>query len=131
MIERFILYGLFGLLLEVVWTGINSLFKRDKSLRCTTSLWMFPIYGMGIVFEPIINIIIVLPLIVRGVTYMLCIFLAEYYSGSALRRFAVCPWDYSGSSFNIQGLVRLDYAPLWFVVGLAYEWAYKSLLFNF
>lgn len=104
--------------------------KGDKGLRCTTSLWMFPIYGMGIVFEPIINLIIVLPIIVRGVTYMLCIFLAEYYSGIALKRFAVCPWDYSESSYNIQGLVRLDYAPLWFIVGLAYEWAYRFAFIN-
>lgn len=128
MIKRFFLYGFFGLLLEVLWTGINNMIRHDKSLRCTTSLWMFPIYGMGIAFEPIINLIIILPMFVRGVTYMLCIFLAEYYSGSALRRYAVCPWDYSNSSYNVQGLIRLDYAPLWFMVGLAYEWAYMNVL---
>lgn len=131
MIKRFILYGFLGLLLEIVWTGINSIFKGDRRLRCTTSLWMFPIYGLAIFFEPIINLIIILPIMVRGVTYMICIFLAEYYTGTALKHFSVCPWDYSRSSLNVQGVIRLDYAPLWFIVGLAYEWVYTTLFMKF
>lgn len=130
MIKRFILYGLFGLLMEIVWTGINSVFRGDRRLRCSTSLWMFPIYGSAVFFEPLMNLILILPIAVRGVTYMLCIFLAEYYTGTALKHFAVCPWDYSKNHLNIQGVIRLDYAPLWFMVGLVYEWVYRALLFK-
>ena len=125
MIKRFILYGFAGLIMEVLWTGLNSLYRGDKKLGCYTSLWMFPIYGSVIFFEPIMNIIVGMPIIVRGVTYMLCIFVAEYYSGTLLRKINACPWDYSNSRYNVQSVIRLDYAPLWFAVGLGFEAAYR------
>ena len=33
----------------------------------------------------------------------------------------MCPWDYSRARSNIQGVIRLDYAPVWFLTGLLYE----------
>ena len=42
-------------------------------------------------------------------------------TGSFLRRFEACPWDYSKSPLNVNGLIRLDYAPLWFGAGLLFE----------
>lgn len=32
-----------------------------------------------------------------------------------------CPWDYSDAALNYKGIIRLDYAPVWFIVGLIYE----------
>ncbi len=53
---------------------------------------------------------------------MLCIYMAEYASGWGLQRIAgVCPWNYSQSKYHINGLIRLDYAPVWFGVGLFFE----------
>lgn len=31
------------------------------------------------------------------------------------------PWDYTGRNTNIDGLIRLDFAPLWFATGLLFE----------
>ena len=42
-------------------------------------------------------------------------------SGTLLRKVDACPWDYSNTPFNIKGLIRLDYAPLWFCAGLLFE----------
>lgn len=131
MVYRFILYGLLGWGMEIFWTGINSIRRGDKTLRGTSSLWMFPIYGMGVFLEPIINLLTLLPWTLRGVTYMLCIFLAEYVSGSVLKKYSACPWDYSYCMYNVQGVIRLDYAPLWFIVGMVYEWVYRAFLINF
>ena len=128
MIYRFVLYGLLGWGMEILWTGINSIRKGDKTLRGTSSLWMFPIYGAGIFLEPIVDLITMLPWTVRGVTYMLCIFLAEYVSGMILKKYSACPWDYSRCAYSVQGVVRLDYAPLWFIVGLMYEWVYRTFM---
>ena len=33
----------------------------------------------------------------------------------------MCPWDYSDAKYNIDGLVRLDFAPAWFILGLVFE----------
>lgn len=99
-----------------------------------TSLLMFPIYGCGALLGPIGDLIDQwvspcsgysarrIELAIRhGFLYMVLIFLAEYFFGSLLRAGAICPWDYTGRSTNIDGLIRLDFAPLWFATGLLFE----------
>ena len=128
MILRFILYGFLGWGLEVFWTGINSIKNGDRTLKGNSSLWMFPIYGTGVFLEPIMSIMLPFPIVLRGVVYMLCIFIVEYASGTVLKKYAACPWDYSMSVYSVNGVIRLDYAPIWFSVGLIYEFIYKTLL---
>lgn len=57
----------------------------------------------------------------RGTLYTAGIYFIEYTSGTLLRHFHACPWDYSNSRCHYKGLIRLDYAPLWFCTGLFYE----------
>ena len=57
---------------------------------------------------------------------MVHIFFAEFVSGSILKKYGLCPWDYSASPFNVNGVIRLDYAPLWFGLGLFYEALFKQ-----
>ena len=52
---------------------------------------------------------------------MLCIYLGEYISGRLLKNKDMCPWDYSGVPLQCHGVIRLDYAPLWFTAGLIFE----------
>lgn len=49
------------------------------------------------------------------------IFSMEYLTGSILKKKDICPWDYSDAKLNYNGLIRFDYAPLWFLTGLFYE----------
>lgn len=98
-----------------------------------TSLLMFPIYGMGALLAPIggcvdrwVGQLTACSrrdrLIRHGMLYMVLIFTAEYISGAWLRDKGICPWDYSGSRTSINGLIRLDFAPLWFGTGLLFEY---------
>ena len=57
----------------------------------------------------------------HGVLYMVLIFTAEYVSGTWLKARGMCPWDYTGRQSSINGLIRLDFAPLWFATGLFFE----------
>jgi Predicted membrane protein len=82
---------------------------------------MFPIYGMASLLKPVCTLLKKQSLWLRGCVYTLCIFTGEYLTGSFLRRFEACPWDYSKSPLNVKGLIRLDYAPLWFGAGLLFE----------
>lgn len=52
---------------------------------------------------------------------MAMIFSAEFLSGTFLRRRKLCPWDYSRSRYHIGRVIRLDYAPCWFITGLLFE----------
>lgn len=93
-----------------------------------SSLWMFPIYGCAAFIEPLSNRYRNFRFPVRGFIYMIYIFIAEFISGSFLKKFNLCPWDYSASPWNVNGVIRLDYAPLWFALGLFYENLFKRLL---
>ena len=120
--KNFLKCGIMGWCFECIWTGFNS-YKKKKSvkLECNTSLWMFLIYGMACIISPIYKLIKYFPGYIRGSIYTLGIFATEYFTGSFLKKHNACPWDYSESDYNIKGLIRLDYAPLWFIAGLIYE----------
>ena len=118
----FIKCGILGWGMEIFWTGLGSLLHGDPRLTGRSSLWMFPIYGLAAAIGPVYQILKPLNVIFRGLIYMICIFAVEYATGAFLRSLNLCPWDYSQDAFHINGLIRLDYAPLWFAVGLIFEW---------
>ena len=130
MAKRFLLYGLIGLGLELIWTGLGSFVEMDYRLICQTSVWMLPIYGLVVFLEPLFEYIEDVPIILRGGIYALAIFGAEYLTGWVLTRLGICPWDYSGERFSINGLIRLDYAPVWAIAGLIFERAHYIIKYN-
>lgn len=120
-----------GWCLEVVFTSMESILIHDWRLMGRTSLLMFPIYGCGALLAPIGSFadrwIGDGPLsradrIIRhGLLYMVLIFTAEYLSGAFLQGRGMCPWDYTGYQTSVNGLIRLDFASLWFATGLLFE----------
>ena len=121
---RFIIYGLLGWNIEVLWTGWCSLTSGDFNMIGRTSLWMFLIYGAGgLIFEKVFSKISRKSLFVRGLIWMCLIFAIEFISGSFLRLIGITPWYYDGF-FSVAGLIRLDYGPLWFLVGIVFEKIY-------
>lgn len=121
MKEQFLLCGGVGWGLEIFWTGCHALFRRDYTLKGQSSLWMFPIYGCAALIGPVSKRLTRVPTFFRGTLYTAGIFAAEYSTGMLLKHFSACPWDYSNSPLNWKGVIRLDYAPLWFVTGLFFE----------
>jgi len=121
MLILFLVYGVSGLIMEVIWTGLDSLIKRDFKLTATTSIWMFFIYGLAGFSGPVFDTLNSLPLVIRGGIYTVCIFTVEYITGMCLKKVKLCPWDYSGCRFAVQGVIRLDFAPAWFTAGLIFE----------
>lgn len=125
--KRFFIYGLLGWSMEIIWTGIHSVLTGDLKLYGYTSLWMFLIYGSAVFLEPIHDVIRGWRWMARGLIWLVIIWGIEYTSGliivSALN---IHPWFYSGP-FAVDNLVRLDYAPAWFVAGLIFERVHKTL----
>lgn len=119
--KKFLLCGLTGWCMEILFTSFDALLYGDARLLGRTSIWMFPIYGMAALISPIYIKIKHWPVLLRGLFYGVAIMVGEFISGSVLRFFGVCPWDYSDSFLNIDGLVRLDYYPLWVCAGLVFE----------
>lgn len=129
---NFLKCGVAGWCLEILFTSMESVMAKDMKLMGRTSLWMFPIYGMGALLGPISRGIDswigdAKRLTLRdkfwrhGFNDMVMIFLAEYVTGAMLKAKNMCPWDYTGRLFSIDGLIRLDFAPFWFGTGLLFE----------
>lgn len=126
---RFIIYGLIGWCLEILWTGLGSLIHGNFMLYSFTYMWMFLIYGMGIFLEPIHNKIRNLNICLRGGIWVIIIFTIEYTCGWALdSMLGQCPWDYGDGLLSINGYIRLDFAVAWFFTGLLYEKVHDFLI---
>ena len=96
--KNFVKCGLCGWGFECIWTGLHSALKKgEKTCLCRTSLWMFPIYGMACLIQPMHQILKKKNILVRGTMYTICIFFAEYGTGKWLKKNHCCPWDYSDS----------------------------------
>lgn len=120
--KNFFLCGLIGWCCECSFTGLSSILKhKDKTLRCQTSVWMFPIYGLAGFFTPMFRKLRNYHTIIRGSLYACFIYIVEFCSGTLLKKFHACPWDYSKAKFNYHGVVRFDYAPAWMLLGFLYE----------
>ena len=121
MMIKFIIYGLLGWNIEVLWTGWCELLSGNINMVGRTSLWMFIIYGSGgILFEKVLPKIKDRKWFERGFIWMCLIFAVEFLSGAFLKLLGITAWRYD-SLFSVLGLIRLDYGPLWAVVGLAFE----------
>lgn len=121
LLKNFLKCGLLGWSLEIIFTALDSLRKREMRLFGQTSLWMFPIYGSACLLMPVFQVLKKFPFYLRGAVYALCIFTGEYLSGRFLSRLKLCPWNYGRSRWHIQKIVRLDYFPNWFLAGLLFE----------
>lgn len=121
IIKDFLKCGVAGWCLEIIFTAIGALRRREMQLMGQTSLYMFPIYGCAALFKPLFFAIRKFSPVVRGSIYALLIFCGEYASGSLLENHSLCPWDYSRSRWHVKGLIRLDFLPFWFVAGLLFE----------
>lgn len=92
-------------------------------MMAKTYLWMFPIYGLAVFAEPLfLALRQYCPLWQRCGVYAAGIFAVEFAAGGLLQGLiGACPWDYGERLFSVMGFIRLDYAPLWAVLGLCFE----------
>jgi uncharacterized membrane protein len=129
MKTRFIIYGLIGLVAETFFTGFGSLLKGDLTMRAWTYIWMFPIYGLMILLEPVHNSMRDLPVVLRGGIYTILIFAIEYSTGWILRELiGRCPWNYGTRPNSVDGLINLYFIPVWFFGGLIFERLHDFLM---
>lgn len=120
-LKRFFIYGVLGLVLEVIYTGAASLLKGDFSMQGMTFLVMLPIYGLFVFLQPIHHKLRPYPWWLRGLIYLTLIWGIEYSSGVLLAVIlGRCPWHYS-DPLNVNGYITFRMAPEWFLAGLGFE----------
>ena len=114
---RFLAYGLGGWMLDSLYVWAHTGRRRPSGLL------NIPVYGLAQpLFEPVHDRLRERPVLVRAAAYGTGILGVEYGCGRLLRRLVGgVPWDYGGARFALDGLVRLDYLPLWAASGLGLE----------
>lgn len=126
-IAHFLIYGLAGLSVEVIYTGLASLLRGDWSMHGFTFLVMLPVYGLAVLLEPVHDSIRHHPWWARGFVYLGLIWGIEYLSGATFALLlGYSPWYYT-DSLNVHGYITLRMAPEWFLAGLGFEWLHDFL----
>ncbi|MDD6212048.1 MAG: hypothetical protein PUB22_02715 [Clostridiales bacterium] len=122
MIKNYFRCGVLGWCWEIILTGLGRLFTANQTpFMGNTSILMFPIYAFAAFMSPLVSLLRKKSFWFRGTIYSCCIFLVEFISGSWLKKRNICPWDYSEAKWNIRGVIRLDFFPAWFLLGLIFE----------
>ena len=124
--KDFFLCGFTGWCLEILWTGLHSLVTGHFTMMGKTSLLMFPVYGLAALIRPAYYKLARFRLWYGGSFTAAGFFFVEFLSGSFFQKLHICPWDYSHVPLQYKGVIRLDYAPLWFFTGLFFEWLLRQ-----
>ncbi|XP_065338111.1 transmembrane protein 229B-like [Cloeon dipterum] len=123
--DRLYVYALHGFLVEVLFSATWDFVLMQKwTLAGCSNVWSLPIYGIsGLVMEALADKMLARGLAwpLRGLVYLMWIYCWEYSSGYVLRALNACPWDYSAFAYNINGLITLEYGPLWLIASLIME----------
>ena len=121
LLRDFFICGITGWCMEIIFTSLGSLLIQDFTLTGHTSLWMFPIYGMATFIFPLYQKIEFFPIWLRASFYAILIFAVEFLTGTLLKAFHMCPWNYEHAAWNLAGVIRLDYFFFWCIAGLIFE----------
>ncbi len=151
---RLPLYVIFGIVSEFFFTAIADLINpqfvkswnvfadkpsksppdwrvsgRDPRGVGYSFLWMIPIYMLLAFLEPLAPLLASWPMWVRGIIYVLMLWVVEYTAGALIKKISGRdPWDYSMSRFQFHGHVRFDFFPLWFCFMLIAEWMSQKFI---
>ena len=87
MKKAFILCGLTGWCMEILWTGLHSILSGELTMTGKTSLLMFPIYGCGAIIRPLSGKLSDVPLLSAAV-FILSDFLRGIYQRCSFALFS-------------------------------------------
>ena len=123
---RFYFWAVHGVFAEVVFTALwEFVVSGNLRLMGVSSVWSFLVYGLGtfLMAEPVRSFLLWkrVPLLARCLCYVAFTYLWEFTCGIVLDHFQARPWDYSEFSYNVMGLITMEYIPVWFFGGLCFE----------
>ena len=122
MIISIVLYSAIGASIELAFNAIRKSVSRssiDLSLKGSVSIWMLPIYGIGLTYGfDFIKYTVPSPDFIRWATYPLWIWAVEIAIGIPTKNKL---WDYSDIKYNWRGVISLLHYPAWVIFGITIE----------
>jgi len=122
LLEKAVIYGCLGLLIEVLFTSIHSIIEGDRDATGYTYLWMLPIYGFAALALEAISNALPWPFYLKALVYIPVIYGTEALSGWTIQQITgKIPWDYEHGPWTPMGLINLKYAPFWLLLAMAFD----------
>ncbi len=121
-VVKFFFYGCIGLLIEIGFTGLWSLFKKNWKLTGHTYLWMIFPYGFTAITLEALSLSLSWPFWLKAFLYVPVIYGVEALFGWALKMIiGSIPWDYTHSRWSPFGLINFRYALFWLALALVFD----------
>ena len=101
-LSNFFLCGSAGWCLEILWTGLHSLLAGQRTM--TRQNFSFDVSHLRLCrsYRTAVCQNLHRFLFFTGDFFILFgFYLVEFLSGSVLKQFGMCPWDYSGARFSV------------------------------
>jgi uncharacterized membrane protein len=122
LLQKFFVYGCLGLLIEVFFTGVWSLFQKNWKATSQTYLYMLPIYGATALALEGVSEALPWPFYLKALLYVPIIYGIEALSGWLLKKWiGVIPWDYGRARHTPMGLINLKYVGFWLILATAFD----------
>ena len=129
-INQLLFWGSFGLIVEISFTAlVNLILKKDFNLIGHTSLWMFPIYSVGLTYGFDFIYRVISNDFLRYLSYPFWIWLVEILIGYPTNQIGIKIWDYSYLPKNKhwKGIISFVHFPIWILFGILVEIVDKYL----
>ena len=129
-INHLLFWGMFGLCCEIIFTAMVNLFSKKRyNLIGHTSIWMFPIYGIGLTYGFSLIQYIVSNDFIRYLSYPLWIWLVEILIGYPASKAGVRIWDYRylSDDKHWKGIISFVHFPIWIFFGFLVEFVDELL----
>jgi len=124
MVHELVFWGAFGMMLEICFTAFRGLiFSSERNLIGHTSLWMFPVYAIGLTAGFDLIEVLIPYAALRYFTYPLWIWLVEVVVGQFAVSRDVRIWDYRylPDYLHWRGIVSFAHYPVWVLFGILVE----------
>lgn len=122
LLEKALVFGCIGILIEFFFTGIGSLIKKQWNATGYSYLWMLPIYGFTALALEAISSSLPWPFYAKAFVYVPIIYGVEALSGWTIKLIiGHIPWDYKKSLWTPMGLINLKYAPFWLALAMCFD----------
>ena len=129
-INHLLFWGMFGLCCEIMFTAMVNLFSKKRyNLIGHTSIWMFPIYGIGLTYGFSLIQYIISNDFIRYLSYPLWIWLVEILIGYPASKAGIRIWDYRylSDDKHWKGIISFVHFPIWIFFGFLVEFVDELL----
>ena len=124
LIHDIVFWGCFGMLVEVSFTAMRDLIrKKQLNLMGHTSLWMFPVYALGLSYGFDFIKYLIEDDMTRYLTYPLWIWSVELAIGIPTTARGIRIWDYGylPRRLHWRRIISFAHYPLWVGFGILVE----------